>query len=141
MTFLDLKGRKKTLKRPSKYLIDWDAKSLSKFQKAAKDFLYSYWKSDYVFEELPMVGSKNRFDLYNATKRIVVESMGQQHHKFVPHFQKTRANFLGQIKRDLDKHEFCKLNGIILVEFTEKEFYGKSQEELEKLFLSQGVNL
>ena len=139
MTFFDSKGRKKTIKSPSKYLIDWDGKSLSKFQKAAKDFLRPYWKFDYVFEEFPMIGSKNRFDIYNATKRVVVELMGKQHEKFVPFFQKNRANFLRQVKRDLDKHEFCKRNNIILVEFTEKEFYNKTDEEIKDIFLSQGV--
>lgn len=141
MTFLDLKGRKKSIKKPNKYLIDWEGKSLSKFQKVVKDFLFYYWKTDYVFEEFPVLGTRSKFDIYNASKRIVVEINGRHHTEFVPHFQKTRANFLGQIKRDLEKHSFCEKNGITLVELTEKEFYGKTREQVEQLFASQGVNL
>lgn len=135
MTFLDLKGRKKTLKRPSKYLIDWDAKSLSKFQKAAKDFLRPYWFRDYTFEEMPVVGSRSRFDFYNATKRIVLEISGRQHKEFVPHFQKTRANFLSQVKRDLDKGEFCRINDITFIEVFD------ISELTEEFFLANGVHL
>jgi len=135
MTFLDLKGRKKTLKRPSKYLIDWDAKSLSKFQKAAKDFLFTYWRNDYVFEEMPVVGSRSRFDFYNASRRVVLEVMGAQHSKFIPHFQKTRSNFLSQIKRDLDKVEFCRINDITFIEVFD------ISELTEEFFLANGVHL
>ena len=106
MTFIDSQGRKKNLKNANKYTIDWDAKSLSKFQKAAKDFLRPYWCRDHVFEEMPVVGSRSRFDFYNATKRVVLEVMGNQHKTFVPFFQKTRSTFLSQIKRDSYKQEF-----------------------------------
>lgn len=135
MTFFDSKGRKKTIKSPSKYLIDWDGKSLSKFQKAAKDFLRSYWKFDYVFEEFPVVGTRSRLDFYNASKRIALEIQGRQHSEFVPHFQKTRANFLSQIKRDLDKQTFCDNNNIVLIEVSE------ISELTEEFFLENGVSL
>jgi len=142
MTFIDLKGRKKSIKTPNKYLIDWDGKSLSKFQKAAKDFLRPYWKFDYVFEEFPVAGTRSRFDIYNASKRIVTEINGTQHGSYNKFFHRgSKMNFVGQIKRDLEKHDFCEINGITLVEFTEKEFYGKTTEELEKLFADQGVIL
>lgn len=142
MTFFDLKGRKKTLKKATKYLINWDKKSLSKFQTEVKKFLFDYWKNQFVFEEMPVVGSRSRFDIYNASQRIVVEAMGMQHSEFNKFFHRgSKMNFLSQIKRDLDKIEFCKLNDITLVEFTEKEFYNKTRAELEQLFSSQGVNL
>jgi hypothetical protein len=135
MTFFDSKGRKKTLKSPSKYLIDWDGKSLSKFQKAAKDFLRPYWKFKMVFEEFPVVGSRSRFDFYNATDRIACELNGRQHTQFVPHFQKTRANFLSQVKRDLDKQKFCDANNITLIEIHDLS------ELSEEFFAEHGVVL
>lgn len=141
MTFLNLKGRKKTLKRATKYLVDWEKSTRSKFQDAVKQFLFSYWKRDMMFEEFPVVGSRMKFDFYNASKRVVVESVGRQHMEFVPHFQKTRMNFLGQVKRDLDKQAFCDLNGITLVEISEKDFYKKTRLELEQFFLANGVHL
>lgn len=135
MTFIDSKGRKKNLKNANKYLIDWDAKSLSKFQKAAKDFLRPYWQRDHVFEEMPVVGSRSRFDFYNATKRIAAEIQGRQHSEFVPHFQKHRNNFLSQVKRDLDKHSFCERNGITLIEIEDVS------ELTEEFFAENGVFL
>lgn len=142
MTFTDLKGRKKTIKSPNKYLIDWEGKSLSKFQEAVKAFLYDYWKNDFTFEEFPVAGTRSRFDIYNATKRVVVESMGKQHSEFNKFFHRgSKMNFVGQIKRDLEKIQFCEVNGIMLVEFTEKEFYNKTRKEIEQLFSAQGVEL
>jgi hypothetical protein len=44
-------------------------------------------------------------------------------------------NFVAQIKRDLDKHEFCRLNNITLVEIMPKDKLS------EKLFADQGVIL
>lgn len=122
MTFTDLKGRKRSIKSPNKYRIDWDAESLSKFQKGVKDFLRPYWKNDCVFEELPMVGTRCRFDLYNATKRIILETHGKQHTEYNKHFHGgNRLNFLSQIKRDLSKQQFCELNNLTFVEIHPKD--------------------
>lgn len=136
MTFLDLKGRKKTLKQATKYLIDWDKKTRSKFQDSVKQFLRPYWKRDQVFEELRIVGTMCTFDLYNATTRVVCEIQGSQHSQYNKFFHRgSKMNFVSQIKRDLDKHEFCRLNNITLVEILPKDILS------EEFFLSQGVNL
>lgn len=135
MTFIDLKGRKKSVKTPNKYLIDWDGKSLSKFQKAAKDFLRPYWRGMYVFEEFPLVGTRQHFDIFNATQRIILELDGEQHRKFVPHFHGTRLKFTEQIKRDLMKEEFCERNNIDLVRIH------KVSELNEQFFADLGVSL
>lgn len=142
MTFLDLKGRKKSIKKPSKYLIDWQGKSLSKFQEAVKAFLFDYWENQYVFEEFPVAGTRSRFDIYNASQRVVVEANGTQHGSYNKFFHRgSKMNFLGQVKRDLDKQAFCDLNGITLVEISEKDFYKKTRLELEQFFLANGVHL
>lgn len=135
MTFLDLKGRKKTLKKATKYLIDWNKKTRSKFQDTTKLFLRDYWYGDFCLEEMPLVGSRMTFDLYNASKRIAIETSGKQHLEFVKHFHGNRLQFAEQIKRDLMKVEFCELNNITLV-----EIYPKDQLS-EKLFADQGVVL
>lgn len=136
MTFLDLKGRKKTLKQATKYLIDWDKKTRSKFQDSVKQFLRPYWKRDQVFEELRIVGTLCTFDLYNATSRVCIEVQGSQHGSYNKFFHRgSKMNFVAQIKRDLDKHEFCRLNNITLVEILPKDVLS------EQFFLSQGVVL
>lgn len=135
MTFLDLKGRERKLKNARRSIIDWHKSTRSKFQDATKRFLYPFWKDDQVFEELRIVGTLMRFDIYNHSKKIVIETAGRQHSQFVKHFHRTRNKFLGQVKRDLLKHDFCELNGITLIEIA-------SEKELTyEYFLSQGVEL
>lgn len=135
MTFLDLKGRKKNIRNARKYLLDWNKKTRSKFQDAAKKFFYPYWHMDTCMEEMPLVGTLMKFDLVNVSKKIVCEVMGGQHMKFNKHFHRTKNKFLGQIKRDLKKHEWCEINSFTLVEvYSEKEL-------TYEYFLSQGVEL
>lgn len=135
MTFFDLKGREKKLKNARRYYINWHGKTRSKFQDAAKKFFYPYWANDLCMEEMPLVGTLMKFDLVNISKKIVCEVMGEQHTKFNKHFHGTKNKFLGQIKRDLKKHEWCELNGFTLVEvYSEKEL-------TYEYFLSQGVEL
>lgn len=94
-----------------------------------------YWKSDVVFEEFPIIGTRLTLDLYNANKKIAIEVQGRQHTGFVKFFHGHRMNFLHQLKRDQTKEKFCEINGIKLLTVYEKD------EVSESLFLSQGVNL
>lgn len=135
MTFTTLKNQKKSVKNVGKYRIDWDGKSLSKFQKAAKDFLRPYWHNDYVFEEFPLVGTRQHFDIYNASKRIIVELDGRQHSGFVKFFHGHPIKFMEQIKRDLDKNKFADLNNIDLVRIND------ISELNVQFFLKAGVSL
>jgi hypothetical protein len=136
MTFLDLKGRKKTLKNARKYLVNWHGETRSKGQTALKKFLYPFWKDDMVLEEFRMVGTRMTFDLVNYSRKIALEFQGIQHNKYIKHFHGSRTTkFLAQIKRDLKKHEWCELNNFSLIEiYSEKEL-------TYEYFLSQGVEL
>jgi hypothetical protein len=130
MKFKTLDGKERTLKNIKNCIIDWDAKSRSKFQFSVKQFLKTYWKGDVVFEELRIVGTRLSLDLYNANKKVAIEVQGEQHFKYVPFFHNTRGSYLKQIKRDVKKNEFCEINGIHLVEIypndiLSKEFFEK----------------
>ncbi len=116
MKFKTLTGSTAELRNAKKYLIDWDKKSRSKFQFSVKEFLHPYWRSDIVFEELKMVGTKMSFDFYNANKKIAIEVQGRQHTKYVKFFHGSRMKYLEQLKRDDKKLRFCEINGITLVE-------------------------
>ena len=135
MIFLDLKGRKKTLRNARKYAIDWNKKTRSKFQDATKKFLYPFWKGDYVFEELRVVGSLMTLDIYNHSKKIAVETDGRGHNEFIKHFHRTRSGFLGQVKRDLQKEDFLEKNGIVLVRIQDEK------ELTYDFFVSLGIIL
>jgi hypothetical protein len=116
MKFYDNAGKQRNLKNAKKYLIDWDAGSRSKFQKAVKDFLKPYWETDVVFEEFRIVGTRLSLDIYNANKKIAIEVQGGQHTKYIKHFHKNRLKYVDQLKRDQKKLDFCEINDIKLVE-------------------------
>lgn len=68
-------------------------------------------------EEFRIPGSKLRCDIFNLTKRAVVEINGIQHSEYSPHFHNgSRATFLAQIKRDEDKRRWAESNGILFIE-------------------------
>jgi hypothetical protein len=120
MTFKTLVGKRRRLKKPINYLIDWEKGSRSKLQAKVKDFLKVFWDGDVVFEEFPVVGSRLTLDFYNATKNIAIEVQGRQHTKYNKFFHKdNRINYLNQLKRDDEKLAFCNLNSIKLLEVHE----------------------
>ena len=120
MTFKTLLGKRRRLKKPIKYLIDWEKVSRSQLQTKVKIFLKVFWDGDVVFEEFPVVGSRLTLDFYNATKNIAIEVQGKQHTKYNKFFHKgNKMNYLHQLKRDDEKLAFCDLNLIKLVEVHE----------------------
>jgi len=135
VTFTTLQGRKKSIKNVSKYKVKWDAKSRSKFQKAAKDFLRPYLENHLVFEEFPVAGTRMTFDFYIPAKRLAIEIDGEFHHSYNSHFHGHKLKFLGQVQRDLMKEEFCELNDIHLLRINKKE------ELTLKFFLEHDVIL
>jgi hypothetical protein len=124
--FKTLTGSTRKIVGINKYLIKWDKGSRSKFQKSVKDFFKPYWFRHVVFEEFPMAGTRMTFDLYNANEKIAIEVQGGQHTKYVPFFHgKYKNNYLMQLKRDNQKHDFCQLNAIKLIEIYEKDKLSK----------------
>ena len=116
MKFKTLTGSMRTITKINKYLVKWNGKSRSKFQKSVKTFLKPYWKGHVVFEEFPIAGTRMTFDFYNANKKIAIEMQGRQHTQYVPFFHGNKMNYLSQLRRDHDKMDFCKLNKIKLIE-------------------------
>ena len=132
MKFITLAGRQRSVLKPKKYLIDWEAASKSKRQREVKKFLEKYWHKQIVFEEFPVAGSLMTFDFYNASKKVAIEVQGAQHTKYVPFFHgKNKINYLSQLKRDQDKYNFCEINSIELL-----EIYPKDKIE-ESLFITK----
>ena len=133
MVFKNLKGFPVKIKKPYRYKIDWDKKSLSKVQKRVKDLLFNYWSHDFVYEELPVVGTRMTIDFYNSSKDIAIEVDGKQHYSYSKFFHNnSRQKFFHQLRRDDLKEEFCKINNIILHRIREDL---DLEEQLEKLDL------
>jgi hypothetical protein len=136
MRFKTLRG-KEVFKNIEKYRIDWDGKSLSKFQFGVKQFLKKYWKDQVCFEEMPVTGTRMRIDIYNANKRVAVEIDGVQHEKFSEFYHNgDRGNFLKQINRDAEKYKWCEINEITLINIKPSDL-----PLTKKFFEKQGVFL
>ena len=134
--FKTLQGSYKRVSKIRKYLIDWESPSRSKLQFSVKSFVSKYWTNHVVFEEFPVAGTRMSLDIYNATKNIAIEVQGAQHRRYVSHFHGGhKLNYLDQVRRDKQKSEFCKLNGINLIEIYDTD------ELNEKLFLKFGIKL
>ena len=127
MEFQTIDGKLKRVKNLKKRIINWEASSRSKRQKAVKDFLKDYWFYHVTFEEFPVVGTRLSLDFYNANKRVAVELQGSQHTKYNKFFHGGhKSNYLEQLKRDQIKAEFCEVNDIILVEIYDSDIINKS---------------
>ena len=127
MEFKTIDGKLKRAKNLKKRIINWEASSRSKRQKAVKDFLKDYWYNHVTFEEFPVVGTRLSLDFYNANKRVAVEVQGSQHTKYNKFFHGGhKNNYLEQLKRDQIKAEFCEVNDIILVEIYDSDIINKS---------------
>lgn len=100
--------------------INWDeACTVSIFQNECKKILAMYWVGDVVAEEQLLPGTKQRFDFVNFTKRIIVESHGEQHFKMNKFFHNNNIfNFVNGLKRDEKKRKFAELNGFKMIEVT-----------------------
>lgn len=121
-------------KNISKYAADWDAACLSKFQRGVKDFFRPYWQYHLCYEEIPLVGTRYRLDLYNASLRLAVESHGDQHTKYSEFFHGNVIGYLNQIKRDSKKLNWCEINGIRLIEIYYDELKLLTPEWIKEKF-------
>ena len=88
----------------------------SDLHKEARGIISQIFKTDQVFEEVPVPRERLTLDFFIPTRKLAIEVHGEQHYKFVPHFHITKFGFLQSKKRDARKKEWCHINNIILVE-------------------------
>lgn len=116
MTFKTPTGRLKDIPHINSYRVDWDADQGSDFSTDVLSFLEPYWKHDIVFAELPVAGTRMRYDFVNLTKKVVVETDGEQHDDPAAfHNRGSKAIWLAQIKRDELKNRGAAMNGFKMV--------------------------
>lgn len=120
-------------KNCTKYKMDWDKKSRSKYQFDLKTFLEPYLKNHIVYEEFPVYGTRMTVDIFDATTKIAYEMQGEAHLGFNKFFHNTVNNYLSQIKRDQAKETWCNLNNIRYIEIYPKDF-PLTKEFFEKQF-------
>lgn len=64
-------------------------------------------------------------DFYLPLIKTCVEVHGEQHFNYVPFYHGSRLGFVKHKRRDQDKKDWCKLNGIELIELA----YNESEQE------------
>lgn len=72
-------------------------------------------------------------DCYNPNLKLGVEYNGVQHYKYVPYFHRNNEAFLNQKYRDLIKSQFCKNEGVILIEVP----YTVKVKDIESYLISE----
>jgi hypothetical protein len=127
MKFTTLTGRVK-YKNISNRKINWDKPSRSKMQTTVKNFLAPFWQYDQVYEEMPVLGTRNTLDIVNITKGIAIEVHGVQHSKFSPFFHRTRNDFRSQLERDMSKEKWCEINNLKYIDIYDKDLKLLSKE-------------
>jgi hypothetical protein len=133
MFILNLKGRPVKI-NINKSRIKWDKKVGSNAQFKTKQFFKSFWIQDLVCEEFVIPQSRLRIDLINFTKKIIVETSGQQHENFVEFFHGNRVGFLKSIKRDYSKIKWSEINDFLFLEIYDTETDLLSEDFIQKKF-------
>jgi hypothetical protein len=128
-----LSGKEINLKLPNRR-INWDKKCRSNFQFDVKQFFKPYWLVHSVYEEFRIPSLRLYIDLINFSKKIVIESNGEQHQEYNKHFHKGNPlNYLDQIARDRKKSDWCEINGFTFIEIYKDDIpYLSRQFFLEK---------
>lgn len=81
-----------------------------------------------IYEEVTLPGSKKPgrnnllyADILIPRLMVVIEAHGRQHFEFVPHFHKSRMDFIKGKNRDRDKIEWCEINNFRILELSYKD--------------------
>ena len=72
-------------------------------------------------EEVPIPGTKLRFDFVLPQRRICIEVQGQQHFEDNGFFYSDRMGLGKSKQRDKRKREWCNLNNLLLIELLYNE--------------------
>lgn len=120
ITLKNIHGKIRT-KNCRKYIINWNKIERSQFQTKVKNILFDYINGHIVFSEFPVFGTQMKIDIFDYSKMIAYEIQGRQHSQYIKHFAKNRIGYLNQIKRDVEKHKFCEINNIELIEIYDED--------------------
>jgi very-short-patch-repair endonuclease len=107
----------------------------SKMHVAIRDLLKETFPSFKVFEEYPVdVGRRTLpVDLCVSDLKLCVECHGRQHFEWVPHFHKTKEDFVAQQTRDRQKKQAIINAGWALLTIRFDEYEKLNKTKLAKL--------
>lgn len=137
MKVTGLNGREYNLDT-KKFLISTHVRR-SFYHLQARELIVELFHSYQVLEEVTLPGSsmkrsKLALDFLIPSCIMAIEVHGEQHFKYTPFFHKSKIGFAQAKKRDLDKKEWCRINGLTLVElrWDEDPEYWRKKIELAR---------
>lgn len=126
MKFKNFKGKiisaeisKYKKKKNTKWASEGERKLFEKLEKLFPDLIYY---------QMPCFGTRLKLDFYIHLLKIAFEYDGIQHQEYIVHFHKSKRGYNRHIDRDLEKEEWCKINGIRLIRINQNNI-----NELEEL--------
>lgn len=91
----------------------------SSYHIKARNLLKTIYPTMQILEEVPINPRKSEtlyLDFYIPLIKKCIEVHGEQHYKFIPYYHSNKLAFIKAQKRDKDKAEWCKINGIQYIE-------------------------
>lgn len=110
-----------------------DSRSLKQFELG--QLLLQIYPSLEILEEMPVFGTKLKFDFFIPSLKLIIEYDGQQHFKLNKFFHSSKNDLKKQIERDTIKMEWCKLNNFRLVRLNGN----LSMDKVEMAIINDGV--
>lgn len=89
----------------------------SNYHKAAITLIKTIYPTLAIQEEVPLkIGNQTLYlDIYLPLLKLAIEVHGEQHYQENSYFYKSKADFYKAQKRDKDKEDFLKEQGITLI--------------------------
>lgn len=130
MKFYDTKGREHKVDiRPSR----WERKTYGEgrglYQSTVGEILAERYPGQAVLEEFGLPGENLRLDFFLPRKKLAVEVQGDQHKHYNAFFHKDKRAFKAAQERDKRKAEWCRINGVQLVQID----WGTETENIQTL--------
>ena len=91
----------------------------SSYHLKARSLIKNIYPTMQILEEVPISLRKSEtlyLDFYIPLIKTCIEVHGEQHYKFVSHYHNNKLAFLKAQKRDKEKQEWCRINGIYYIE-------------------------
>lgn len=107
-----------------KYKLNKDTVAPSKGSDELKKFLVKHFSHHTLLEEFKIPSSLLRVDFIDWTLKVAFEyhdASDGHHTEFNKFFHKSRAGFLGALKRDIQKRDIMEDNGFLFVEIFKED--------------------
>jgi hypothetical protein len=133
MKVLGLDGCEYTLRVAGHVPRGDDERPRSSYHLAARELLHRVYPVDTIAEEVALPGCATALyaDFFLPLRRLMIEVQGEQHFRWIQHWQISKMDFLWAKGRDLQKRRWCEVNQFALVELPFHETVEQWHERLQ----------